>query len=137
MYSNYLPLFCWKTLLIRVMRSSMGCSEIIQTGRKSQLRRLAGKYSGTYIWSKFTVATNINRTNTGTPIPAITFHPAMERANTRAGRSRKQRRRYKTANQRYLLKNFLKNGDFFGQFISNNVMYISTYCYCRPCSTSA
>lgn len=40
---------------------------------------------------------------TGTPTPVITSQPAMERANTTDGNNRKQRRRYRTANQRYLL----------------------------------
>uniref|UniRef100_A0A3B4X5U1 Solute carrier family 22 member 5-like n=1 Tax=Seriola lalandi dorsalis TaxID=1841481 RepID=A0A3B4X5U1_SERLL len=40
----------------------------------------------------FTVATDIITITTGTPIPVITFQPAMERANTRDGSSRKQRR---------------------------------------------
>lgn len=102
---NYLPLFRRSGLIICVIKSSMGCSEVIQMGRKSQFCSLAGKHFGMYTWSTVTVATNRIRKTTGTQIPTITFHPAMETANTRAGRSRKRRRRYKMANQRYLFKN--------------------------------
>lgn len=38
----------------------------------------------------------------GAPTPAITRHPAIEKPSTSDGRSKKQRRRYTTANQRYL-----------------------------------
>lgn len=84
------------------MRSSSGCSEVIHTGRKSQFCSLCGKQPGLCTWSMFTAAHDIMTIMTGTPIPVITFHPAMERANTRDGNSKKQRRRYKMANQRYL-----------------------------------
>ena len=84
------------------MKSSRGCSEVLQTGRKSQFCSLRGKQPGLCTWSMFTVAPDITTIMIGTPIPVITFHPAMERANTRDGSSKKQRRRYKTANQRYL-----------------------------------
>ena len=87
---KYLPLPCLHHRVTLVMRLSRGCSEVIQAGKKSQSCSLMGKQSGLRTWRMFTVATNIITIMAGMPIPAITLQPAMERANTRDGSSRKQ-----------------------------------------------
>lgn len=63
---------------------------------------LTGKLSGLRNRKMFNFATNIIIIMTGSPIPVIVFQLAIERANKRECSSRKQKRRYKTANQRYL-----------------------------------
>lgn len=74
-----------------VMRSSRGCREVIQVGRKSQFCSLIGKLFGLRACRMFTVATNIIIMTAGEQTPVITFQPAMERAKTREGSSTKQR----------------------------------------------
>lgn len=91
--SNYLPPPCLRLRVILVISLSRGFSEVIQMGRKSQFCSVSGKQSGLCDWSMLTVATNTVSRTAGMPTPVITFHPAMERANTRDGRSRKQRSR--------------------------------------------
>lgn len=76
-----------------VMSLSMGLSECIHRGRKSQFRRHWGRWAGLCDCSRFTrmmkVATPVN----GAPTPSIACQPARERPKTSAGSSRKQSRR--------------------------------------------
>lgn len=68
---------------------------------------LTGKLSGLRNQKLLNFATNIIIVMTGSPIPVITFQLAIERANKREWSSRKQKRRYKTANQRCLSRSVL------------------------------
>lgn len=68
---------------------------------------LTGKLSGLCNQKMLNFATNIIIVMTGSPIPVIAFQLAIERANKRECSSRKQKRRCKTANQRYLSRSVL------------------------------
>ncbi|TNN64797.1 hypothetical protein EYF80_024992 [Liparis tanakae] len=85
-----------------VTSRSSGLKECIHLGRKSQLWSVVGRRRGLWACITFTTAMKTVTPRKGAPTPAITRHPAMERPSTSDGRSKKHRRRYTTANQRYL-----------------------------------
>lgn len=85
-----------------VIKRSSGLRERIHWGKKSHVRSWVGRCLGLRACITFTMATKTVTPRKGAPTPAMTRQPASERPSTREGRSRKQRRRYKTANQRYL-----------------------------------
>lgn len=89
------------TVALAIKRSS-GLRERIHWGKKSQVWSLVGRWPGLQACITFTMAMKMFTPRKGAPTPAITRQPANERPSTSEGRSKKQRRRYKTANQRYL-----------------------------------
>lgn len=85
-----------------VIKRSSGLRECIHWGRKSHVWSLVGRWLGLWVCITFTIAIKMVTPRKGAPTAAITRQPASERPSTSEGRSKKQRRRYKTANQRYL-----------------------------------
>lgn len=84
-----------------VIKWSSGLRERIHWGKKSQVWSLAGRWLGLWVCIIFIRAIKTVIARKGAPTPTITCQPARDRPKTKAGRSKKQRRRYKTANQRY------------------------------------
>lgn len=85
-----------------VIKRSSGFRECIHLGRKSQFWSLVGRWRGLQVCITFMVVMKMVIPRKGPPTPAITRQPAKERPSTIDGKTKKQRSRYKTANQRYL-----------------------------------